>query len=181
MSVPNCDSDDHQCSDPPENLFSPLKTRSAIQNRLHEELWFNEKGQLNDGPACRCSINARKTGIRHGIFPGEEPLAPCDPQSSNADRLFHYRIQIEPRTNFTSLYPTTIEHDNHLYRFEGFSLLSHTPLTNLPPCKMIRYNIEYTIELIPEECPKCFTIDGLELFKQYFFENILELYDSTLR
>lgn len=145
--------------------------------RLHDELWFNEKGQLNDGPACRCSINAQRTGIRHGIFPGEEPLEPCDPYSNNADRLFHYSVHIEPSTNFSSEYPTTIEHNGYLYRFEGFSLLSHSRLSNLPACKMIRYNIEYSIELVAEEVPPNFTVDGLELFKQYFFHGILELYD----
>jgi len=146
-------------------------------NKLHEELWFNEKGQLNDGPACRCSINARRTGIRHGIFPGEEPLKPCDPFSNNAEKLYHYCVHLEPTRNFTSEYPTTIEHDSHLYRFEGFSMLSHVPLTNMPPFKMIRFNIEYTIELVEEKAPQDFTIEGLEIFKQYLFHEILELYD----
>lgn len=154
-----------------------FEQESPCPTRLHKELWCNEKGQLNDGPACRCSINAQRTGIRHGIFPGEEPLELCDPYSNNADRLFHYSVHIEPTTNFTSEYPTTIEHAGNLYRFEGFSLLSHSPLSNLPPCKMIRYNIEYSIELVPEEVPPNFTVDGLELFKQYFFYRILELYD----
>lgn len=158
------------------------KFKSAtIPNRLHEELWFNEKGHLNDGPACRCSLNARKTGIRHGIFPSEEPLEPCDPYSNNADRLYHYSVHIEPTTNFKTKYPTTIEHDGYLYRFEGFSLLAHSPLSNPQPCKMIRYNIEYTIELVEEEVPHNFTVDGLELFKQYLFYEILELYDLDWR
>lgn len=144
---------------------------------LHDELWFNEKGLLNDGPACRCSVNARKTGIRHGIFPGETHLEPCDPYSNNADRLYHYSVHVEPTTNFTSEYSTTIQHNGFAYRFEGFSLLSHSRLINLPPCKMVRFNIEYTIELVEEEVPPNFTIDGLELFKQYLFDETLELYD----
>ena len=149
--------------------------------RLHDELWYNEKGQLNDGPSCRCSINARKTGIRHGIFPGEEPLAPCDPNTNNSDRLYHYAVGIKPPTNFETAYPTMIENDGNLYKFEGFSLLSHGPLRDLSPCKMIRFNIEYTMELVPEEIPPNFTIDGLELFKQYLFQQILELYDLDWR
>lgn len=27
---------------------------------------------MNDGPLCKCSAKARRTGIRHGIYPGEE-------------------------------------------------------------------------------------------------------------
>ena len=145
--------------------------------RLHAELCFNEKGQLNDGPACRCSINARKTGIRHGIFPGESPLELCDPYSNCADRLFHYRVNIKPSTNFASDYPTKIEHNGNLYKFEGFSILSHAPLINLSSCKMIRFNIEYTIDLVAEEIPPNFTIEGLELINKYIFHHILELYD----
>lgn len=149
--------------------------------RLHQDLWFNEKGQLNDGPACRCSIKSRKSGIRHGIFPGEEPLEPCDPYSNNADRLHHYSIHISPTTNYKTDYPTTVDHDGHLYKFEGFSLLSHAPLTNQLPCKMVRFNIEYMIELVPEEVPPNFTVDGLELLKQYIFSDILELLDLDWR
>lgn len=28
--------------------------------------------QMNDGPLCKCSAKARRTGIRHSIYPGEE-------------------------------------------------------------------------------------------------------------
>lgn len=27
---------------------------------------------MNDGPLCKCSAKARRTGIRHSIYPGEE-------------------------------------------------------------------------------------------------------------
>lgn len=158
----------------------------SIPNGLHEDLWYNKKGQLNDGPACRCSLRSRRTGIRHGIFPGEEFLEPCDPYSNNADRLFHYSVHLKPLDNFSPdnnpTYPTTkIEHNDNLYKFEGFSILSHSPLTSLTACKMIRYNIEYTIELVPEEVPPNHTVEGLELFKKYLFNEILELYDLDWR
>lgn len=153
----------------------------GIPKRLHETLWFNEPGQLNDGPACRCSLNARKTGIRHGIFPGEGPLETCDPNSRNANRLYHYSISINPSENFVTQYPTTIEHESCLYRFEGFSLLSHELLSDLLPCKMLRYNIEYTIKLELEELPSDYTIGQLEIFKQYLFQEIMELYDLDWR
>ena len=55
---------------------------------------------MNDGPLCRCSAKARRAGIRHGIYVGEDHLPLCDPFSNNADRLFHYRITMTPHTNF---------------------------------------------------------------------------------
>ena len=61
--------------------------------RLHEELWDNQANELNDGPVCRCSIKARKIGIRHGIYQGEDSLPKVEmkPHSNNADTLYHYR------------------------------------------------------------------------------------------
>jgi len=56
--------------------------------------------QMNDGPLCRCSLKSQKSGIRHGIYAGEEPLAACNPDSNNVERLHHYRITISPPTNF---------------------------------------------------------------------------------
>lgn len=97
---------------------------------------------MNDGPLCRCSVKAKRTGIRHNLFPGETPPSPgCDPSSNNAGRLFHYRVAITPRTNFAlKRFPTVIRHDNHDFIFEGFSLFSHYKLPdNLPSCRIIRY------------------------------------------
>lgn len=131
---------------------------------------------MNDGPVCRCSLRARKTGIRHGIYPGEEELK-CDPTSNNANELHHYRIVIEPLTNFQSKFPTKINYDNHDFVFEGFSLLSHGKLGNYPPCKMIRFNIEYTISVEEEKFPSNFTVRDIDLISDYIFKEILELVD----
>lgn len=162
----------------PVDILKSMLIRNKTPIRLHDDLWFNKKGQLNDGPACKCSLNARKTGIRHGIFPGEEPISqPCDPNTSNQDKLYHYRIEVSPKTNFTFKNPTTIDSNGHLYKFDGFSILSHIKLVDLPPIKMIRFNIEYTIKLIEEKYPPPFRMDELELFKRYLFNEILELYD----
>lgn len=60
--------------------------------------------QLNDGPFCRCSRRARKFGIRHNIYNGENTLPKCDLYSNNADKLYHYRITISPPTNFLVYY-----------------------------------------------------------------------------
>lgn len=133
---------------------------------------------MNDGPVCRCSAKAKRTGIRHGIYPGEEKLPLCNPNTDNRDRLYHYRIEIKPLTNFTTKFPTTITYDNHQYMFEGFSILSHKPIhKNYPSCKLIRFNIEYEMNLKEEKFPSNFTIRDLELFNRYIFKELLELED----
>ena len=49
-------------------------------------------GELNDGPACRCSKKARESGIRHGIYVGETPLPDLDMHTNNWSKLHHYRF-----------------------------------------------------------------------------------------
>uniref|UniRef100_A0A671YCM0 Ribonuclease 3 n=1 Tax=Sparus aurata TaxID=8175 RepID=A0A671YCM0_SPAAU len=134
------------------DVIAEIKRKKAHPDRLHEELWYNDPGQMNDGPLCKCSAKARRTGIRHSIYPGEE-----------TDR------------------PTVIEYDDHEYLFEGFSLFSHTPLTNIPLCRVIRFNIDYTIHFIEEMTPENYCVRGLELFAAFLFQDILELYDWNLK
>lgn len=59
--------------------------------------------------------------------------------------------------------PTVILHDKHEFIFEGFSLLSHHPLEEVPTCSVIRFNIEYTILYIQEKIPDNFCIQELNL------------------
>lgn len=122
---------------------------------------------MNDGPLCRCSRKSRKSGIRHGIYPGETPIKMCDSNSNNADKLYHYRITFSPPKNFLIKTPTIIQYDEHEFIFEGFSLFSHFPLTDIPLCKVIRFNIEYKVLLIEEKIPENFTIKELDLFRKY--------------
>ncbi|XP_064616843.1 ribonuclease 3-like [Liolophura sinensis] len=145
--------------------------------RLHSELWFNEPGEMNDGPLCRCSLKSQQTGIRHNIYPGEVEVPNCDRNTNNCDKLFHYRVTMSPVTNFLTKSPTIIEYDNHEYIFEGFSLFSHYKLENVPICKVIRFNIEYTILFFEEQVPENFTVRSLDLFSDYLFREILELVD----
>lgn len=130
---------------------------------------FNEPGEMNDGPLCRCSIKSRKSGIRHGIYPGEILFPKCDLYSNNADKLYHYRITISPPTNFLIKTPTIIQYDEHEFIFEGFSMFSHFPLEKLPTCKVIRFNIEYTILYIEEKIPENFTVYEMDLFSKSIF------------
>lgn len=59
--------------------------------RLHPDLWHNEIGEMNDGPLCRCSAKSKRSGLRHGIYPGERGFPRCQLNSNNASKLYHYR------------------------------------------------------------------------------------------
>lgn len=67
--------------------------------RLHKYTSFNDKGETNTGPLCKCSRKNRRHGVRHGIYAGEGLLKPCQPDSNNLDRLYHYRIKIDEKIN----------------------------------------------------------------------------------
>uniref|UniRef100_T1IMV5 Ribonuclease 3 n=1 Tax=Strigamia maritima TaxID=126957 RepID=T1IMV5_STRMM len=177
------DSSDAETStdDEDDNALIELKRKQQHPDRLDKELWYNDPGEMNDGPLCRCSARASRTGIRHGIYPGEGRLQTCNALSNNADRLYHYRITMSPHTNFLTKTPTIIKHDGHEFIFEGFSLLSHYKLSKLPTCKVIRFNIEYTILYIEETFLENCTVRCLELFNDYLFTHILELVDLDLK
>ncbi|XP_075144751.1 ribonuclease 3-like [Haematobia irritans] len=181
-----CSSSDSDSSDnedfklEQDNCMEELSRKVQHPYRIHADLWHNEAGEMNDGPLCRCSQKSRRVGIRHGIYPGEKCYTKCDPNSNNANKLYHYRITISPPTNFLTKTPTIIKHDEHEFLFEGFSLLSHFPLGDLPTCKVIRFNIEYTIMYVEEKMPENFTIKELDLFFKYMFHELLELVDFSL-
>ncbi|CAD6222146.1 GSCOCG00000758001-RA-CDS [Cotesia congregata] len=174
------DSDSDSSIDDDDRTMEELMAKKQHPQRLHPEMWFNDPGEMNDGPLCRCSAKSRRSGIRHGIYAGEGSVYNCDLDSNNADKLYHYRITISPPTNFLTKTPTIIEHDEHEFIFEGFSMLSHFPLVKLPTCKVIRFNIEYTILYIEEKLPENFTINELNYFQEYLFKEILELVDFNL-
>ncbi|XP_018576714.1 ribonuclease 3 [Anoplophora glabripennis] len=175
------DSSEEELTDEEDCTMEELQRKQQHPDRLHPEMWFNEPGEMNDGPLCRCSIKSRKSGIRHGIYPGEIPLQKCDLYSNNADKLYHYRITISPPTNFLIKTPTIIQYDEHEFIFEGFSMFSHFPLEKLPTCKVIRFNIEYTILYIEEKIPENFTVQELDLFNEFLFKEILELVDLDFK
>ncbi|CAK9812701.1 Ribonuclease 3 [Anthophora quadrimaculata] len=174
-------SDSDSSMDEDDRTMEELMAKKQHPQRLHPEMWFNDPGEMNDGPLCRCSAKSRRSGIRHGIYAGEGAINKCDLNSNNADKLYHYRITISPPTNFLTKTPTIIKHDEHEFIFEGFSMLSHFPLVKLPTCKVIRFNIEYTILYIDEKLPENFTIRELDYFQFYLFKEVLELVDFDLQ
>ncbi|XP_033356716.1 ribonuclease 3 [Bombus vosnesenskii] len=174
-------SDSDSSMDEDDRTMEELMAKKQHPQRLHPEMWFNDPGEMNDGPLCRCSAKSRRSGIRHGIYAGEGAINKCDLNTNNADKLYHYRITISPPTNFLTKTPTIIKHDEHEFIFEGFSMLSHFPLVKLPTCKVIRFNIEYTILYIDEKLPENFIIEELDYFQTYLFKEILELTDFDLQ
>ena len=76
----------------------------------------------------------------------------------------HSAATISPPTNFLIKHPTVIHHDEHEFIFEGFSLFVSEPLKEIPPCKVVRFNIEYSILYFEEKMPDNFTLRELQLF-----------------
>ncbi|ALC42743.1 drosha [Drosophila busckii] len=179
-SSSDSESDDDSFKIEQDCCMEELSRKVHHPQRVHADLWHNDAGEMNDGPLCRCSAKSRRIGIRHGIYPGEHIYPLCDKDSNNASKLYHYRITISPPTNFLTKTPTIIKHDEHEFLFEGFSLFSHVRLSDLPVCKVIRFNIEYTIEYDEEQMPENFTIRELDLFFKYLFHELLELVDFDL-
>lgn len=180
-SSESSDSSTEESESDEDNAMEELEVKRKHPYRLHPELWFNDPGEMNDGPLCRCSAKAQRSGIRHGIYPGEEPLPPCEPNSNNFSRLHHYRVTVAPHTNFLMKCPTTIKHDGHEFRFEGFSMFSHWELPQLPSCRIIRFNIEYAVLYLEEKFPENFTVEGLELLSRYLLVEVLEMVDLDWR
>ncbi|XP_052742115.1 ribonuclease 3 [Bicyclus anynana] len=163
-----------------DRIMLELQRKQSHPRRLHPELWFNNSGEMNGGPLCRCSARARRSGIRHGVYAGEQKFPKCNPLRSNIDKLYHYRITVSPPTNFLIKAPTIIGHDEHEFLFSGFSMFSHYKLSKLPKCKVIRFNIEYTILYVEEPAPLNFTVQELDLFEEFLFIELLELVDLDL-
>ena len=155
---------------------------------------------MNDGPTCRCSNKAKRSGIRHGYYQGENEKdeVNLEDNTNNSDKLHHYRIIVTPPTNYLVEHPTMIDHDGHNFVFEGmhvityltyiihwivikfipgFSLFTKDALPDLPVCKVVRFNIEYSILYFEEKIPDNFTLKELKLFHDYLFKELLELVD----
>ncbi|KRX44869.1 Ribonuclease 3 [Trichinella murrelli] len=183
----NVNGDSHNNYDVNDNgrfkdALKELERKRRHPARLHPDIWYNDAGQLNDGPSCRCCWRARQKGISHGRYPGEARVEPCDPLSNNANRLHYYRVVIKPQANlFQKFSITEIEYKDKLYSFDGFGILSHEPIDrNMPLCRLNRWNIDYEVSLVEEVVPDFFSVRDLDLFWEYVFVELLELYDVKL-
>uniref|UniRef100_A0AAF5PTB3 Ribonuclease 3 n=1 Tax=Wuchereria bancrofti TaxID=6293 RepID=A0AAF5PTB3_WUCBA len=162
---------------------STVAKREVIRKRnhpaiLHSDVCFNEIGQMNDGPECRCSWAAKKSGLRHNKYAGETVIEKCDLSSSNSHRLWHYILYTEPNPNTVVRRPTKINHRGRTYELEGFSVFFHKSLpSNFPQTPLSKWTSEYNIKFMEENIPTNFTIEDLELFHHYLFTDIMEMYD----
>uniref|UniRef100_A0A183BVP1 RNase III domain-containing protein n=1 Tax=Globodera pallida TaxID=36090 RepID=A0A183BVP1_GLOPA len=145
---------------------------------LHPDIGFNESGQLNDGPLCKCSWTAKQSGIRHDKFVGEQSLTKCQWNSSSIECLHHYVLVVQPTPSAFSRRPTAIQLDGHCYEFDGFSILLHRPLPeHFSQTPINQWTNDFQLRLVKENMPESFTIRDLELFHAFLFEDLLELYD----
>ncbi|VDN05000.1 unnamed protein product [Thelazia callipaeda] len=145
---------------------------------LHADVCFNEAGQVNDGPECRCSWTAKKSGVRHNKYAGETVIKKCDPYSSNAHRLWHYILYTEPNPNTIARRSTKINHEGKVFELEGFSVFFHRPLPlNFPQTPLSKWTSEYSMKFMKEATPTNFTVEDLELFHHYLFIDVMEMYD----
>ncbi|KAL3985500.1 Ribonuclease-III-like family protein [Acanthocheilonema viteae] len=145
---------------------------------LHSDVCFNEVGQMNDGPECRCSWAAKKSGLRHNKYAGETVIEKCDLNSSNSHRLWHYILYTEPNPNTLVRRSTKINYCDKSYELEGFSVFFHKSLpSNFPQSPLSKWTSDYNIKFMEENIPTNFTIEDLELFHHYLFTDIMEMYD----
>ncbi|CDW57857.1 ribonuclease 3 [Trichuris trichiura] len=188
QSTNSSSSSSGEASDSGTTSGSDSSRRRAIyrkQNhpaRLHPDLWFNERGEMNDGPVCRCCWKARQRGVAHYIFAGEKPIKACDPLTNNRNRLYYYKLSVSPDINLTKEYSTTkIMYEGREFSFDGYGILCHSEVpATIPDRLMIRWNIEYKLSLEKEAFPEYFTVEDCCLFWQYFFVDLMELYDVNL-
>ncbi|XP_074612896.1 ribonuclease 3-like isoform X2 [Acropora palmata] len=177
MTDDDLDDDRHEGCHKGPSVAEIRKRKMEDPRRLHPELWFNEIGETNDGPVCRCSSVDKQRGIRHGVYPGETAIKLCDPLTNNSDKVHHYWITVTPHTNFMTSNPSVIHAEGKDYTFEGFSMFSHHPLEKVPLCSVIRFNIEYTLHIVSQPIPESFCMKDLDLFSKFLFYQVLELAD----
>jgi len=61
---------------------------------------------VNDGPLCRCALDSRETGIRHGIYPGETPPIACQPMKNNIGERSLLWLYVLHLRSFLDITPT---------------------------------------------------------------------------
>ncbi|EYC04212.1 hypothetical protein Y032_0089g2284 [Ancylostoma ceylanicum] len=150
---------------------------------LCEDICFNEPEVGAYGLMCRCSQSARQSGLRHSVFPGESRIPQCISNRNNADRLHHYVLVVRrPSAPLGEGTRTRINFDGDSYVFQGFSVFFHQELPGvLPLMPVSRWANEYEFHFEKAPMIDCFTVDELDMFHQYLFVNLLELYDESLR
>uniref|UniRef100_A0A7I4YXJ6 RNase III domain-containing protein n=1 Tax=Haemonchus contortus TaxID=6289 RepID=A0A7I4YXJ6_HAECO len=149
---------------------------------LCEDICFNEPEVGAYGLMCRCSPSAKKSGLRHNVFPGESRIPNCTPNENNASKLHHYVLVVRrPTAPLGEGTRTRISHNGDSYVFQGFSVFFHRELPAVIPLMPVsRYINEYEFHFEKAPMINCFTVEELDMFHQYLFVDLLELYDESL-
>ncbi|KAK6024777.1 RNase3 domain protein [Ostertagia ostertagi] len=150
---------------------------------LCEDICFNEPEVGAYGLMCRCSPSAKKSGLRHNVFPGEARIPNCIPNENNASKLHHYVLVVRrPTAPLGEGTRTRINYSGDSYVFQGFSVFFHRELPAvLPLMPVSRWINEYEFHFEKAPMINCFTVEELDMFHQYLFVDLLELYDESLR
>uniref|UniRef100_A0A8R1HN39 Uncharacterized protein n=1 Tax=Caenorhabditis japonica TaxID=281687 RepID=A0A8R1HN39_CAEJA len=157
-----------------------IQRKRRHPNALDADTNYNEKGLGNDGPICRCPPETLDRGLKHGFYPGEDKLVKCTRQ--DAQHLFHYTLKVTPAPNENQAYKTAMMINGKEFLFEGFSLLTHSPLppamTQRPICKNpLECEYELIEEAIPDNC--CYPEDTTHLY-EYIFHDVFEMLEFDL-
>ncbi|WKY13632.1 hypothetical protein Q1695_004455 [Nippostrongylus brasiliensis] len=150
---------------------------------LCEDICFNEPDVGAYGILCRCSPAAKQSGLRHNVFPGETRIEECNRNENNANNLYHYVLVVKrPSGPSGEGTRTRIVHSGDSYVFQGFSVFFHRELPGvLPKMPVSRWINEYEFHFEKAPMINCFTVKELDLFHQYVFVDLMELYDESLR
>jgi hypothetical protein len=111
-------------------------------------------------------------------FASQESISDhLEPLENNLNALHFYAIEISPGVNFQFIQPTSICHGAAEYVFQGFCLVSSVPLSDVPCCKLVRFNTCYTISLkqMPRKAVEMFCMVDLDILRNFIFHEMLGL------
>uniref|UniRef100_A0A7E4URN9 RNase III domain-containing protein n=1 Tax=Panagrellus redivivus TaxID=6233 RepID=A0A7E4URN9_PANRE len=151
--------------------------RRHCRHSVSKLITYNEANRTRDGPRCRCNVEGKKTGVHHDKYVGEEAIPKCDPNSNNFKNLHHYFLKVET-TRKEQQTKTTLEIGKVPYVFEGFSIFLHKPYdARFPSVPLNDIYDHWRYELVTDTPPYQFTVVEMEAFHEYFFEDVMEMYD----
>ncbi|CAD5226926.1 unnamed protein product [Bursaphelenchus xylophilus] len=150
---------DGNALEPPLKRFRTANKFRSHPAKLHSEVLFNEF-----------------PGIIHRQFPGEKPVPLCVLDSNNSNSLYQYFVEVRSDTHsFRKI--SKIENNGFKYRFEGFTLLFHKPVSKFfLETTFTRILSGFEVRLVELPPVQGYSVEDLEMFHSYLFEGLLELY-----
>ncbi|KAK6055854.1 RNase3 domain protein, partial [Cooperia oncophora] len=120
----------------------------------------------------------RRRCLTSQVFAGRVTIQICI-----QPKLHHYVLVVRrPSAPLGEGTRTRINHAGDSYVFQGFSVFFHRELPAvLPLMPVSRYINEYEFHFEKAPMINCFTVEELDMFHQYLFVDLLELYDESVR